>query len=221
MKKCNYCKVNILDDTCSCPLCNGVLEEISPSSNSYPNVYKKTRKTSIIFRILLFAGIVSVIVSLMLNYYMNFSYKPSLVITVSFVYALYIVYLFNREGAGYRRRILGGVIGGVLLITFIDYLFDFKKWSVDYVLPSAILAIELCFLILMIVNKRNWQSYIIVLGGTFLVSLVPLYLCRIDVIDNPIMSQIACAICLIVLLGVLILGGPRVGQELRRRFYIK
>lgn len=221
MKKCNYCNVNIVDDTCSCPLCGGVLLELSPSENTYPNVLKKTRAVSMLFRILLFIGIVSVITCIMINYYMNFSYKSALIMTVSFLYVLWLVYLFMREDAGYRLRIFGGAVGGMMLITFIDYLFDFNKWSLDYVLPSAILLVELSFLILMFVNRRNWQSYTLVIIGIFITSLVPILLCALDIIQNPIMSQIAFIICLVVMLGVLILGGPRVMHELKRRFYIR
>lgn len=221
MKKCKNCNVNIYDDTCCCPLCGGVLDGTEKGEQTYPNVLKKTKAISFVFRLLLFIAIVSVIICLMVNYYMNFSYKSSLIMTVSFLYILWMVYLFMNERIGYRFRILGGVIGCVLLVTIIDYLFDFNKWSLDYVLPSAILLLELCFIILMIVNRRNWQSYILLIIGMFLASLILVILCIIDVIDNPFLSQITCVICLIVLLGVLILGGPRVSQELKRRFYIR
>lgn len=221
MKKCNFCNVNIVDDALACPLCGGVLEDVSPSENTYPNVLKKTRAISFLFRLCLFLGVVSTLFCLMVNYYGNFSYKSALIMAVSFLYVLWIIYLFMKEGAGYRLRIIGGAIGGVLLLSFIDYLFDFNKWSLDYVLPSTVLLVEVVFVFLMIFNRRNWQSYILEIGGIFLFSLVPVILCITDVIKNPVMSQVACAICFVIFLGVIILGGPRVKQELRRRFYIR
>lgn len=221
MNKCNFCKVNIVDDAVSCPLCGGALESLTPSDNTYPNVLKKTRVINLIFRILLFIGIISSVVSIMLNYYFNFSYKSSLIVAVSFLYALFVVFLFTKEGSGYRLRTFGGVVGGVLLVIFIDSLYDLNHWSFDYVLPGAILALNLFLIIIMCINRRNWQSYILLLGGVFLSSCVLLLLCFIEIIKVPIFSQITFVICLLTLVGVLILGGPRVTQELRRRFYIR
>ncbi|MFR5116620.1 MAG: DUF6320 domain-containing protein [Eubacterium sp.] len=40
------------------------------------------------------------------------------------------------------------------------FLTGFSGWSVNYVLPSAFILIDVTVIILMIVNSRNWQSYI-------------------------------------------------------------
>ncbi|MDY5217019.1 MAG: zinc ribbon domain-containing protein, partial [Lachnospiraceae bacterium] len=59
MKKCNFCNVNIKDNTDHCPLCGGVLEGDEPGINTYPNVLKKEKAISFIFRLTLFLAIIA------------------------------------------------------------------------------------------------------------------------------------------------------------------
>lgn len=220
MNKCNFCKINIVDNSISCPLCGGALEKIETSENTYPNVYRKTRVINIIFRILVLLAIISIFVSIMSNFYFGFTYKGSLTVGLAFLYALWVVYLFKKEGAGYRLRTFGAIIGGILLVSSIDFTFESKLWSINYVLPAAIILMDVIVLFLMIFNRRNWQSYILILGGVFVISIVPIILVFIGVITSPAMAQISFGICLVSLFAVLLLGGPRVKQELHRRFFI-
>jgi len=72
----------------------------------------------------------------------------------------------------------------------------------------------------MIVNKRNWQSYILILFALVLISIIPVIMYWLDIVTSPYVSQIAFLVSLITTIGVLILGGPRVENELYRRFHI-
>ena len=47
----------------------------------------------------------------------------------------------------------------VLFLEGIDLLTGASGWALTFVFPSAILAMVLATIILMIVNIRNWQSY--------------------------------------------------------------
>ena len=220
MKECNFCNLKIKDISNTCPLCGGVLKGTDIGERTYPNVYKRTRVINIIFRILLFISIASFIVCVQINYYTDFSFKWSLIVAMSLLYTLWIIYLFTKEGAGYRRRTFLGIMGGVIYIVFIDYLCGFHRWSVNYVFPGTIIAVDFGLLLLMLINHRNWQSYTILFGGLFLISLIPPFLAYKRIITDYRISHIAAITVFITLLGVIILGGTRVKQELKRRFYI-
>ena len=58
-KKCNFCDVIIKDETDHCPLCGGVLDGDTPGIDTYPNVLKKEKAISFIFRLTLFIAIIA------------------------------------------------------------------------------------------------------------------------------------------------------------------
>lgn len=220
MRKCNFCNLKIKDMTSSCPLCGGVLEGTDVGEMTYPNVFKRTKAINIIFRVLLFLSIVSVIICVQVNYHTDFSFKWSLIVAMSLLFALWLIYLFTKEGAGYRLRTFGGVMAGVILVVFIDYLCGFNRWSINYVFPATIITVDAVLLLLMLINRRNFQSYTLLIGGLFLISLIPPILYLRGIVTDYRVAHLAAIIVFITLLGVVILGGSRVKQELKRRFYI-
>lgn len=221
MKKCNFCKLNIIDNTEACPLCGGVLEGNDSDFETYPDIVKKTKVVNLIFRICLFMAIVTNVLCIQINYSHDFSFKWSFIVVGCFVYALFFLYLFMKEGTGYRMRTFMGALGGILLLVLIDFICGFTRWSFNYALPAAILGVDISFIILMIVNHRNWQSYILLMGIMFLCSFVPVILYYTDIITNPILTQVTFLFTLFSFLAVIIFGGSRVRHEIKRRFYIK
>ncbi|MDO4188899.1 MAG: DUF6320 domain-containing protein [Lachnospiraceae bacterium] len=220
MKKCNFCNVIIKDETDHCPLCGGVLEGNDPGVSTYPNVLKKEKAVSFIFRLMVFISIIASITCIATNIATHVSIAWSLIVTFSFLYVLLILYMFVKENAGYRVRVFGIAAAGVVLIILIDYILGFRRWSVNFVLPSAIILMSATFLLLMLINRRNWQSYALIHVGIFLSSLIPIIMYKFDIVTNPYVSQVAFGLSFVISLGIIILGGPRVKSELYRRFHI-
>lgn len=220
MNKCNYCNVFIKDETERCPLCGGVLEGGEIGEDMYPNVLKKEKTISFVFRLMVFISIVSIITFIGISITTGVSAKWSIFLTCVFLYVLMILYMFVRENAGYRVRMYGIVAGAVALLVMIDYVSGWHGWSVDYTFPIAIILMDIALIVLMIVNHRNWQSYIILMICMVPISVVPIILYFVDIITSPYMSQIAFMLSLFMTLGVIIIGGPRAKQELYRRFHI-
>ena len=220
MKKCNFCNVMIKDQTDHCPLCGGVLEGDDPGINTYPNVLKKEKAVSFIFRLMVFISIIASTVCIATNVATGVSVAWSLIVTFSFLYVLLILYMFVKENAGYRVRVFGIAAAGVVLIILIDYILGFRRWSVNFVLPSAIILMSVTFLLLMLINRRNWQSYALIHVAILLISLIPIIMYKLDIVTNPYVSQVAFGIAFVISLGIIILGGPRVKSELYRRFHI-
>jgi len=220
MKKCNFCNVLIKDDTGHCPLCGSVLEGSEPGVNTYPNIMRKERTIAFIFRLMLFIAIVAILLCVGINITTGMSVKWSLTVAFSFLYILIVLYMFKKEDSGYRARTFFICAFGIMLVMLIDYLFGAKRWSVNYVFPGVIIGLDLSIIVLMIVNKRNWQSYILILFALVLISIIPVIMYWLDIVTSPYVSQIAFLVSLITTIGVLILGGPRVENELYRRFHI-
>jgi FlaA1/EpsC-like NDP-sugar epimerase len=133
----------------------------------------------------------------------------------------YIVIRYAIIGtSGYRAKTIVLTILAVLLLIAIDVVHGYNGWSVNYVFPSGIILVDVGILVIMAVNYKNWQSYIMQQIFMILCSVVALVLCKVGIITNPIVSIIAMNVSVIIFLGTLIIGGRRARVELKRRFHI-
>lgn len=232
MRKCKKCGIILLDHADTCPLCHHALTvsgedkidqhqtvDAQNKSRMYPNIIRKQRKMSLILRILLFAAVVVTIVCGFINYQVNPDFPWSVIPAATIWYVAFVFLLFIRV-EGYMRRVFAGVFVGFSIILLIDIVFGFHRWSVNYVLPGSVFLIDLMLLVLMIINRRNWQSYMIFQILMILVGIVTLILVKAGVVTYPIVSEAAFLSAVIVFVGTLILGGASAIQELHRRFHL-
>ena len=112
------------------------------------------------------------------------------------------------------------VIGAVLLVIAVDNIVGYRGWSVNYVVPGAILLLDVTIIVLMLVNMANWQSYLLMQICTVLVSIAGLVMWYFGVINRPVLSIIAAAVSSCLLLATLIFGDRRAKNELKRRFHV-
>lgn len=221
MNKCSHCGVEILDRTEHCPLCHTVLDELQEGETVYPNVYHRTHKMNFVFRLFLFLCIVAAVVVVFVNYMMDTTYAWSVFVVAAEFYGLLLLYQFSKDDTGYRVRIMTGLIGAVLLIILLDCILGYSGWSVNYVFPAAMILADGAVLLLMLINRRNWQSYLIFQVGMVLVGGIGVIFCLVGWIRKPLFSVIAFAISVLIFLGTVILGGRTAKNELRRRFHIR
>lgn len=220
MSRCNYCGLEILDKTEHCPLCHGVLENPMNGQRTYPDAVAERKKINFAFRLILFIAIVIACVCAAVNYFLMPDSRWSLMVTACLVYAVWMAYIIMKDNAGYRVRIITGVLGAVILVFLLDELLGYRGWSLNYVFPAAVIVMDVALVLLMVINARNWQSYLILQIATLLVSAVLLILCRVGVISNVIFSVVAFLITLVLFLGSMILGGKTAKNEMKRRFHI-
>lgn len=224
MSKCKNCGVNILDNTEVCPLCRGVIpsDEASDENrcDTYPDVFTKTRKFTLILRIFFAVWIISTIGLGIINIQMGLRPLWFIVVSASFGYALYIVRLMSDHESGYMKRIFFAVIGAGLLTVVIDVTFGFYRWSVNYVLPGTLLLINAILIVLIFVNRRNWASYLIVQLFLIILGIIPLILMWLGIVTNYLLPEITIITSVFVFIGTLVIGGRTGINELKRRFHI-
>ena len=73
----------------------------------------------------------------------------------------------------------------------------------------------------MIVNRRNWQSYMMWQIFMILCSIVPVILIFTGIVTGRLFALIAFAFSLFLFLGTLIIGDRRARVELKRRFHVR
>lgn len=220
MSKCRQCKIEVLDETERCPLCGTVVEPTIEVENMYPDIRVKSRKLVFFSRLYLFLAVV--IEMILINVCM-LTEVQSLVYIISGLVLLfgYIVIKYAILGtSGYIAKTVVLTILAVLMFVAIDFSVGYNGWSVNYVLPSGILLIDAAILVLMAINRKNWQSYLMLQIFMVVCSIVAVVLSAVQIITEPIVSIIALDVSVILLLGTLIVGGRRSRVELKRRFHI-
>ncbi len=222
MSRCRQCQIIVRDDTQICPLCSCVLDADDRAENKYPDVWAKNHILKLLIRIYLFVAIVVEGLLIACNYiYFNGIYWSAIVgVILAYIY-LTLAYTVESSSAGYRMKIIVGVAGAILLLFVIDHVLGNNGWSLNYVFPIALMAVDLTVLFLIIFNRRNWQSYISFEIAMIAFSLIPVILGRKGVIHVLVLSYIALAVAICLFLGTVIIGGRRSTTELKRRFHIK
>lgn len=197
-----------------------MLDETEEMENMYPDIRVKTRKLVFFSRVYLFLAVVIEII--LINICM-LTEVQSLVYIISGLVLLfgYIVIKYAILGtSGYIAKTVVLTVIAVIMLVAIDFFVGYDGWSVNYVLPSGILLIDVGILALMVINRKNWQSYLMLQIFMVICSGVAVVMNAFQIITEPIVSIIALNVSVILLLGTVIVGGRRSRVELKRRFHI-
>lgn len=221
MSRCNKCNIEVLDETERCPLCNCVLEQTVEVENMYPNVRLKARKMMLFGRIYLFLAILTEALLLYINYVTAPKMWWSVITGMIFLYGYLLIRFAILGKTGYRIKIVVLMMIMILMMVAIDFVVGYHGWSLNYVLPSGILAVDVGILLLMLINRRNWQSYMMLQIFMMVCSVVPVILAAVGIVTAPLLSQIALAFSVFLFLGTVIIGDRRARTELRRRFHVR
>ncbi len=222
MSRCRQCNVKILDDAQICPLCKCVVEQEEEMENAYPDIRLRARKLNLAVRIFLFAAILMEALFIYLDWKYDNGIRWSVITGAGFAY-LYFVAKFAvlNDNAGYRSKFLALTFLGVLYVILIDFVIGYHGWSVNFVLPGGLLLVDAFILALMFINRRNWQSYIMLEIGMIFLSAVPLLLRWLNIVTETFISGFAFAVSVFLFLGTLIIGDRRARSELKRRFHVR
>jgi len=213
--------VEILDETERCPLCHSVLEKTVEVENMYPNVRMMTRRLALLSRIYLFVVILVEALLIYLNVLSDSEMFWSAIPGLAMLYGYLVLRYAILGKSGYKGKTIVLTLIAILMVVAIDFVVGYRGWSVNYALPSAILLVDVGILILMCINRRNWQSYMMWQIFMILCSVVPLVLYAVGIVTAPILAVLAFAFSAALFLGTLIIGDRRARTELRRRFHVR
>lgn len=220
MSKCKQCGVVVNDSSNLCPLCSCVLAEGHGQHDTYPEIWLKERRFTTLCRIFLFTVLAASTVLIWVNTAFYPQYPWCIYPIAGLVYANLVFRCTFSSRIDYRAKIVILLLCALALLILVDYLEGFYGWSMNYVVPGSILVADATIVILMLVNLRNWQSYIMFQIATVIASILPLPLWKYGLITRPLVSEIAFAVSLLALLASLIIGFRRAMVELRRRFHL-
>ena len=221
MAECKKCGVRITDDTDRCPFCRCVLEDDgTKGENVYPDVENKVKVWRHIRRIVLFLSICAM-VGMFIALYMGADiFNWTIVVGLILLYVNVTIYMTITDRIGYMFKTLFLTLAVVFILIGIDYFTGYNRWSYDYILPTALMFLDFSCVLLMLINRRNWQSYISLQLFNIFWSVVLMVMLQLDIIRQPVMVLIPVAASLVIFTGTVIFGGSRATDELKRRFFI-
>lgn len=222
MSKCRQCGVEVIDQAFACPLCKCVLEQNENVANTYPNIRLMAKKINFVLRIFFFFSIIVEILLVYLNYRYFNGFWWSIITGAGLAYTCFIFrFAVVNTRMGYKAKIITSTILGVMYVVLIDEVIGFRGWSVNYVLPGTLLFVDAGIVFLMLINLRNWQSYMMFELFMILLSTIPLLLVRLEIITSPFISYLAFIVSILLFLGTVIIGDRRARMELKRRFHVR
>ena len=225
MSKCWNCGVQIKDPVPVCPLCKCIVEpeEGEEAMQVYPHGFaeKGIKKMQRALSIYLFAAIVTEVI--LSGVTISLQGKPGTVIMVGafLIYGFITLKVSIQMHTGYQLKMILQTFLGVGVVFVIDLETGFLGWSLNYVLPAAFMLLDLSIIILMLVNNRNWQSYIpmqLLLIALSIIGLALLY--HFHIITHFLVPGLAMLFAVFTFVGTVILGGKRARDELYRRFHV-
>ena len=186
----------------------------------YPNAARIVRKFKFVERLVLFASVVAMGALILANFIGRPFVAWTVIIGLILIYANALLRLTITGKVGYISKTLVLTFLAVGILIGIDALTGYKRWSLNVILPSAILLLSLVVFILIFVNFRNWQSYIPMEIFMVVLSLALIAMYLVGIITYPNIVYIATAVSGLLLAGTVILGGDRAKRELQRRFHV-
>jgi len=220
MSKCRNCNVEILDETEFCPLCHTVLEQTEELENMYPDARLKTQKLKFATRLFLFCALVVEFILIVIDFNGENQVHWSVLVGLGLLYVYTVLRYAVLGKSGYRAKTIVLVLLAVLLTVVVDFITGYRGWSVDYVASGGILLVDVIIIVLMIWNRRNWQSYLMWQIAMILFGVIPAVLYLVGLEHNFIMAFLPLIVSVFLFVGTLMIGGRRAGQELYRRFHI-
>lgn len=221
MSRCKMCGVDILDKTDSCPLCNHVLESDGIEKDVwYPQARIVRRKYHVLQNVFLFASIVLWCILFVIDYVTDPEFLWSFTAGLVIIYANVLLRLTILGKSPYMAKIVWTILIGLAFLIEADFLTGYRGWGVNFAFPTAVLLWDIAIILLMVfINRRNWQSYLNDQMNALMLCGGMLVLIWMEIITFPYYALIVSAITVFMFLGTLIIGDRRAREELKRRFH--
>lgn len=122
--------------------------------------------------------------------------------------------------ANLGKSLLIQTIGMQVLLVMIDRVLGFEGWSVNYGVPGTILFADVAVVLLIVVNRLNWQSYFMYQIAITVFSFIPIILWAAGFVTRPSLAIATVLLTVIILVMTIFLGDRRFKNELIRRFHL-
>ncbi len=197
---------------------NGVSKDAV--THTYPEVGKRRQKMKHAVFICWIAALVAFVTLKIIACSVGFERSWDYLVGGCLLYLMFTFHASFLGRRGYQFKMIAQTIGALLLVVLIDIILGFNGWSLNYVVPGVFVLIDVAVLILMLVNSRNWQSYIPLQILVVLLSFSSLLFYGTQFMTEWIPAMTGFFVVCVIFVCTLLVGGKRAKSEIKRRFHI-
>ncbi len=230
---CQNCKVTVLNSKKICPLCdlpiegdaideNGFLQQAEDVFYPTYTISKKAKARKTILQVLLFLLLSGSFISMLINglqLEINHNYWSAIVVS-----ALLYCYMGFRSITSVHLNTGAKYIVQLILLSFlltvIDSVSGFHRWSINYVIPFLSIGTTLLLMILAHSKYYRYKEYIGYVFASLLLGLIPLFVVFIKIATVAWPSLAAFCVSMIIVILLFTFADTRFKSELLKRFHI-
>ncbi|MBR5421135.1 MAG: hypothetical protein IK115_08325 [Lachnospiraceae bacterium] len=231
MNRCPQCKLTLLNDTETCPLCHCVCEEMNEEEQAavhmrfgsgapYPDAHGRQRFKRLWLRIILLAFFVAEAVLIIINHYTTPKIWWSAITAGAFVYGYLFLVYWVKHDSGFAAKVGLQMVFTMIMLFLIDYNTGNYGWALQWAIPGVILFGDGIVFFLMLLNRSRWVSYILLL---LVLGFISVIIITIDILirsEHILLPILGVAVSVLYALGTVLIGDKAVKRELRRRFHV-
>lgn len=221
MRYCGNCKVNVLDHTHICPLCQSpLLKETSPFSPTFPMIPTLYQEHHIFFRILMMVSVIVGLSSVVVNFFLSQHGMWSLIV----IAAIICIWVSLITALRTRHNITRDLFYESLLLSVFVILWDlatgWRGWSLGFVIPITFSAFIIASHILSLVLKMKNEDYLFYMVITAFFGIIPIILFCCGLLITPYPSLLCVLISIVSFTILLFFKGKAIKGELERRLHL-
>ena len=217
MIECKNCGIKIKDKTKVCPMCDMVLSgDDKHNENTYPDVRQKTK---ILRRIVSIFSYFAIVVIWQSSGPFN-GVKWSEISGGAILYLILMLHFIINDHYGHIKKMYVGFLGALFYIMLVDFVLGYKGWSLGVGMPVIVLVLDVIIIICMIINRQNWESYLLLQIFCVILGIVQMLLYFTKVLQSPVLPWTSFLVSLILFTSSVVIGDRKARNELKRKFYI-
>ncbi len=225
MKKCPKCNVNVLNNRLTCPLCHMVLEEATVGDNNYqayPHYNPPLEENHLTKKIIMFLGIISIIISIVVNYVTFNKDNPvywSSIVVAAIILTLVILLVSILSHFSITLKILAPMVFTELLVLTIE-INTKNYWSIYYLVPFLIIAFLLTIFILHLSLKARGKELVVDLLVSDIIAFILSIILLIRKINVQWTYLTLLTFSIIIFLIIFFFLGKTLKAELSKKMHI-
>lgn len=231
MNYCSNCKVTVLDERNSCPLCHKMMEEADAQrakeiaaqyglAAQYPNVRNRERQIRFFMSLMLFCFLLCEAAAVVINVIFTPTLYWSVIVGIALLYTYLFVVYWIRHDAGAAFKVGLQIFSTMALLFLIDHMTGNRGWAVEWAIPGLILLGDGMVFFFMMLNRQNWYSYLALLLMMAASSVVIILLYLTHHIHNLILPVLCILVSGVYLAATILFGDRQFKRELKRRFHV-
>ena len=155
-----------------------------------------------------------------INYYNFNGVKWSEISGGAILYLILMLHFIINDHYGHIKKMYVGFLGALFYIMLVDFVLGYKGWSLGVGMPVIVLVLDVIIIICMIINRQNWESYLLLQIFCVILGIVQMLLYFTKVLQSPVLPWTSFLVSLILFTSSVVIGDRKARNELKRKFYI-